>query len=141
MNAKSIHTAMVELIAVINFIRRTNAGQAAVNFYIALLISATFLGKTQSFLPDSVRKQFKTVKITPSTNADVLNESEWNLPGPLSSFIQIDPHQRKAPNYAKPERHWIFERMRDTSCHWNELNRKKCFIKFGILKLLLYICK
>jgi hypothetical protein len=53
------------------------------------------------FKPDSVRRQLKAVKISTSITIDgLLNEPEWNLSIPSSSFTEIEPYQGKVPNYA-----------------------------------------
>jgi len=64
------------------------------SFAAALAQDAVF------FKPDSVRRQLRAVKIGGSVNVDgLLSEPEWNLTSASSSFVQVDPHQGRAPNY------------------------------------------
>jgi hypothetical protein len=70
-------------------------------FLILFISSYTFGQDADFFKPDSVRRALKAVKISTSITIDgLLNEPEWNLAPPSSPFIQVEPYQGKAPNFA-----------------------------------------
>src|ERR1700733_4390119 len=69
-------------------------------FLLLFISSCTFAQDASFFKPNLVRKELKAVKITTAIKVDgLLNEPEWNLASPSSSFIQVEPYQGKAPNY------------------------------------------
>jgi len=70
-------------------------------FLLLFISSYSFAQDADFFKPDSVRRALKAVKITGSINVDgLLDEPDWSLATASSPFIQIEPYQGKAPNYA-----------------------------------------
>jgi len=74
---------------------------AAIILLLLFFASSVFAQDAAFFKPDSIKRKIKAVKISGSINVDgVLNEAEWNLAAPSSSFVQVEPYQGKAPNFA-----------------------------------------
>ncbi len=74
---------------------------ATVTLLALFAASSVFAQDAAFFKPDSVRRKIRAVKILRAINVDgILDEPEWNLAAPASSFVQVEPYQGKAPNYA-----------------------------------------
>jgi len=67
--------------------------------FLLLFISIRSLSQESDiFNPDSVKREIKATEISGSLRIDgVINEPEWKLAQPSPQFIQIEPHQNKAP--------------------------------------------
>lgn len=66
------------------------------------LLSTTLSAQdAENFPPDSIRKEIRAVEIFSTLNIDgTLRETDWNLVAPVSDFIQVEPLQGEAPNFA-----------------------------------------
>jgi len=74
---------------------------AVVSLLLLFFASPDFAQDAAFFKPDSIKRKIIAVKISGNINIDgVLNEPEWNLAPPSLPFIQIEPYQGKASNFA-----------------------------------------
>ncbi|MBB3054673.1 carbohydrate binding family 9 domain-containing protein [Mucilaginibacter gotjawali] len=70
-------------------------------FLLLFISSYAFAQDADFFKPDSIRKTVKAVKISTNIKVDgLLDEPEWLLAPASPDFIQIEPYQGKAPNFA-----------------------------------------
>lgn len=92
-----------------NLVSQTKWKSLCMKFLIANILRCfllfvsipVFAQDAEIFKPDSIKKEMLAVEIAGSIKVDgVLNEAEWDLTKPSPNFIQVEPLQGEAPNFA-----------------------------------------